>query len=139
MYQSKGMLSKSEKADLNERLFRNACARLGLNLLQDKLKYSNLLVQLSQILPEINKILMKEMEKQNFENYRELNILSEYEHLPWALLRQLLELPTSDKRKPPNINLRTTHDKKSCSSIFCITDDVPYQKCEIQFPFYDEY
>ena len=54
---------------------------------------------------------MKEMEKQNFENYRELNILSEYENLPWAL-RLLLELSTSDKTKSPNLNLRAIHDKK---------------------------
>ena len=111
MHQNKGRLSKSEKADIREMLFRNDCARLGLNLLKDKLKYSDLLVQLSQILPEINKILMKEMEKQDFENYRELNILSEYEYLPWAL-RLLLELSTSDKTKSPNLNLRAIHDKK---------------------------
>ena len=106
MYQNKGRLSKSEIADLKERLFRNDSSRLRLNLLEDKRKYSNLLVQLSQILPEISKVLMKEMEKENCEN-----ILSEYEHLPWAL-RLLLELSTSDKRKPPNINLRTIHYKK---------------------------
>ena len=39
MYQNKVRLSKSEKADIKERLFRNGCARLGLNLLEDKLKY----------------------------------------------------------------------------------------------------
>ena len=54
---------------------------------------------------------MKEMEKQNFENYRGLNILSEYEYLPWAL-RLLLELSTGDKTKSPNLNLRAIHDKK---------------------------
>ena len=111
MHQNKGRLSKFEKADIKEMLFRNDCARLGLNLLEDKLKYSNLLVQLSQILPEINKILMEEMEKKNFENYLELNIFSEYEHLPWGL-RLLLKLSTSDKMKSPNINLRAIHDKK---------------------------
>ena len=111
MYQNKGRLSKSEKADIKERLFRNSCARFGLNLLEDKLKYSNLLVQDSQILSEINKILMKEMENQIFENYWQLNILSENEHLPWAL-RLLLELSTSDTTKFPNINLPTIHDKK---------------------------
>ena len=110
-YQNKGRLSKSEKADIKERFFRNGCARLGLNLPEDKLKYSNLLVQVSQILSEINKILMKEMENQIFENYWELNILSENEHLPWAL-RLLLELSTSDTTKFPNINLPTIHDKK---------------------------
>ena len=51
------------------------------------------------------------MEKQNFENYRELNILSEYQNLPWALTL-LLELSTNEKAKSTNINLRTTHDKK---------------------------
>ena len=54
---------------------------------------------------------MKEMENQIFENYWELNILSENEHLPWAL-RLLLELSTSDTTKFPNINLPTIHDKK---------------------------
>ena len=54
---------------------------------------------------------MKKMEKQNFEDYWELNILSEYEHLPWAL-RLFLELSTSDKTKYPNLNLRAIHDKK---------------------------
>ena len=51
------------------------------------------------------------MEKQNFENYRELNILSEYQNLPWALTL-LLELSTNEKAKFTNINLRATHDKK---------------------------
>ena len=46
MHQNKERLSKSEKADIKEMLFRNGCARLGLNLLKDKLKYSDLLVQL---------------------------------------------------------------------------------------------
>ena len=55
---------------------------------------------------------MKEMEKQNFENYRQLNILSGYEHMPWAL-RLLLELSTSDRTKSPNLNLRVIHYKKT--------------------------
>ena len=104
MYQNKGRLSKSEKADIKERLFRNSCARFGLNLLEDKFKCSNLLVQLSRIFLEINKILIKEIGKQDFENYRQLNIFSEYKHLPWAL-RLLLELPTSYKTKLSKFNL----------------------------------
>ena len=92
MHQNKGRLSKSEKADIKKMLFRNDCARLGLNLLEDKLKCSDLLVQLTQIFPE-------------------LNILSEHEPLPWAL-RLLLELSTSDKTKSPNLNLRAIRDKK---------------------------
>ena len=55
---------------------------------------------------------MKEMENQTFENYWELSILSENEHLPWAL-RLLLELSTSDTTKFSNINLPTIHDKKN--------------------------
>ena len=31
MHQNKGKLSKSEKADIKEMLYRNDCARLGLN------------------------------------------------------------------------------------------------------------
>ena len=111
MYQNKGWLSKSEKDVKNGVLFRNDCAILGLNLLEDKFKCSNLLVQLSRIFTEINKILIKEIGKRNFENYRELNILSEYEHFPWTL-RLLLELPTSYKTKLSKFNLRAVHCKK---------------------------
>lgn len=104
MYHNKGRLSKSEKDVTYRMLLRNDCARLGLNLLEDKFKCSNLLVQLSRIFLEINKILIKEIGKQDFENYRQLNIFSEYKHLPWAL-RLLLELPTSYKTKLSKFNL----------------------------------
>ena len=57
----KGRLTSLEKQGLKESRFRDDCDKLGFKNCESKLRYSNLLLQLSEAMPDINAIIDLEM------------------------------------------------------------------------------
>ena len=103
-----------KKADKQHNQFNHDCTRLGFKTNEKKKWYATTLKILTDVLPSVSEIIEKEIESMqlNENDYRNLDIMYEYnQNTSWAM-KLFVELPTLYKTRSPTSEIKRAHDLK---------------------------